>query len=202
MARYEDDYYRRSYRGFSLRPEPARDDSLDPNYHGGEYRGMRMGGGDPDQAAYGRYRLEHARDLGGQGGYRGIVDREWRRVPGTGTYEALRGYDRAYRGGPDRYEWRGFEAPRPGGGRDRGGEVVENGGVRGDNRYLHDYNANSPALRSGGAYDRSYGHAEGAPGSRPGEGPYDRDHFQRGANRYGGYSSGGFGEGWLPKHHP
>lgn len=208
MARYEDDYHWRSHRGFSMRPEPVRGDSLDPNYRGGEYRGMRMGEGYDDHAAYGdqaeygRYRLDHARDLGGQGGYGGIGHREWRRRPDTGTYEPVRGYDRPYGGGPDRYERQGFEPPRGGRGYDRGQRVVENGGVRGDNRYLRGYNADSAALRHGGAYDRSYGHAGGAPRERPGAGPYDRDHFQRDANRYGGYSSGGFSEGWLPKHHP
>ncbi|HEX2191044.1 MAG TPA: hypothetical protein VHG51_19200 [Longimicrobiaceae bacterium] len=201
MARYEDDDYWRSYGGFSLRPEPVRGDSLDPNYRGGEYRGMRMEQGYPDQAAYGRYRAHHAGDLGGQGGYDGIGDVDWRRRP-DGTYEPVRGYDRTYRGAPGRYERQGFDPPRAGRGYDRGHRVVEDGGVRGDNRYLHDYNAHSPAFRTGRGYDRSYGHAEGARGDRPGRGPYDRDHFQRDANRYGGYSSGGFGERWLPKHHP
>ncbi|HEX2094130.1 MAG TPA: hypothetical protein VHG28_17130, partial [Longimicrobiaceae bacterium] len=65
MARYEDDYYGKSYRGFSLRPEPIGEDSLDPNYRGG-YRGMRMQDGYGGQAAYGRYRARHAGDLGGE----------------------------------------------------------------------------------------------------------------------------------------
>jgi hypothetical protein len=205
MARYEDDYHWRSYRGFSMRPEPARGSSLDPNYAGGEYRGMRMEGGGPDQAAYGRWRLDHARDLGGSGGFRGYEDRQWRLRGDTGTYEPVRGgaqrYDRDHdpRG---EHAWRGYEVPRSGRGYDRGQRTVEDGGVRGDNRYLRQYNAASPALRGGQAYDRSYGHAGGEPGRRPGQGPYDRDDFQRGANRYGGYSSGGFGERWLPKSHP
>lgn len=186
MARYEDDYRQNTYRGFSLRPETNRGDSPDPNHRGGEYRGMRMGEGSPEQAAYGRYRLDHARDLGGEGGYRGIAGRSWRLRADTGTYEPVRGYDRPPRGD------RGYDR----------GQRVEDGGVRGDNRYLRDFNAESPALRHGRAYDRSYGHAGGEPGGRPGSGPYDRDHFQRGANRYGGYSSGGFREGRLPKHHP
>jgi hypothetical protein len=185
MARYEDDYRGRSYRGFSMRPEPARGSSLDPNYGGGEYRGMRMEGGRPDQAAYGRWRLDHARDLGGSGGFRGYGDRQWELRGDTGTYEPVRGSAR----GPER-------------GYDRGRRTVEDGGVRGDNRYLRQYNAASPALRGGQAYDRSYGHAGGEPGRRPGRGPYDRDDFQRGANRYGGYSSGGFGERWLPRSRP
>ncbi|HEU0079690.1 MAG TPA: hypothetical protein VFQ76_18675 [Longimicrobiaceae bacterium] len=204
MARYEDDYHRRSYRGFSMRPEPARGDSLDPNYRGGEYRGMRMEGGQPEQAAYGRWRLDHARDLGGSGGFQGYEDREWRLRRDTGTYEPVpgggprpgRGYDA--RGGSGR----GYEPPLSGRGYDRGQRTVENGGVRGDNRYLRQYNAASPALRGAQAYDRSYGHAGGEPGGRPGQGPRDRDGFQRDANRYGGYSSGGFGERWLPKSHP
>jgi hypothetical protein len=210
MANYEDDYHWKSYRGFSMRPEPVRGESLDPNYRGGDYQGMRMGGGQPNQAAYGRYRLDHAGDLGGNGGFQGYEDREWRLRPDTGTYESVPGrvqrYDRGYdpRG---EYNWRGYEPPVQGGrGYDRGlrggGRIVEDGGVQGDNRYLRQYNAASPALRGGQAYDRSYGHAEGAPGRRPGQGPYDRDDYQRSANRYGGYSSGGFGERWLPKNHP
>ncbi len=210
MARYEDDYHWRSYRGFSMRPEPVRGESLDPNYRGGDYQGMRMAGGQPNQAAYGRYRLDHAGDLGGNGGFQGYEDREWRLRPDTGTYEPVPGrvqrYDRGYdpRG---EYNWRGYEPPVQGGrGYDRGlrggGRIVEDGGVQGDNRYLRQYNAASPALRGGQAYDRSYGHAEGAPGRRPGQGPYDRDVYQRSANRYGGYSSGGFGERWLPNTQP
>lgn len=197
MARYEDDYHWRSYRGFSMRPEPARGSSLDPNYGGGGYRGMRMEGGGPDQAAYGRWRLDHARDLGGSGGFRGYGDRPWRLHGETGTYEPARGP-----GPRDESGWRGYEVPRSGRGYDRGRRTVEDGGVRGDNRYLRQYNAASPALRGGQAYDRSYGRAGGEPGRRPGQDPYDRDHFQRGANRYGGYGSGGFGERWLPKSHP
>jgi hypothetical protein len=204
MARYEDDYGRGSYGGFSMRPEPIRGRSLDPNYSGGEYRGMRMGSGYGEheayggQAEYGRFRRDHADELGGFGGYAGVENHEWRLRRATGTYEPVRsagrGYDRGYSrpGGYDA-QLRGTE-----GGRQR---VVEDGGIRGDNRYLHDFNENSPALRHGGAYDRSFGHAEGAPRRRPGESPYDRDRFQRDANRYGGYSSGGFGERWLPKHH-
>lgn len=211
MARYEDDYSRRSFRGFSMRPQSVRGDSLDPNYRGGEYHGMRMGGGGPGQAAYGAYRLRNAADLGGSGGFEGTEHREWRLREDTGTYEPVRGrggvrYDRDDRDdrGPLREPvWRGYEVPLHSAGRgyDRGGRVVEDGGVRGDNRYLRDYNANSPALRGGHAYDRSYGRAGGEPGRRPGPGPYDRDRFQRDANRYGGYSSGGFGERWLPKSH-
>ncbi len=210
MARYEDDYHRRSYRGFSMRPEPVRESSLDPNYRGGDYRGMRMEGGRPEQAAYGRWRLDHARDLGGSGGFRGYEDREWRLRRDTGTYEPVPGrgrggYDRGYDARGE-YAPRGYEPPLPGRGYDRGlrggGRIVEDGGVHGDNRYLRQYNAASPALRGGQAYDRSYGHASGEPGGSPGRGPYDRDRFQRDANRYGGYSSGGFGERWLPKSHP
>ncbi|HEV2149104.1 MAG TPA: hypothetical protein VGR37_16980 [Longimicrobiaceae bacterium] len=209
MARYEDDYHRRSYRGFSMRPEPIRGRSLDPNYSGGEYRGMRMGNGYGaheaygGQAEYGRYRLDNADDLGGFGGYDGIEDRNWRLRRDTGTYEPVRGagrgYDRQY-SGPDEFNWRGHDVQlrgRGAGGRQR----VEDGGVRADNRYLHQFNENSPAFRHGGAYDRNFGHAEGAPRRSPGDGPYDRDHFRRDANRYGGKSSGGFAEQWLPKHH-
>lgn len=201
MARYEDDYYRRSYRGFSMRPQPVRGDSLDPNYAGGEYHGNRMDSGYGWQAAYGRHRLNHAQDLGRFGGYDGIEHRDWRLLGDSGTYEPVRGYDRGYRHRDEEY-WHGYEVPNPRRGYDRDQRVVEDGGVRRDNRYLHDYNADSPAFRYGGAYDRSFGHAEGAPGRRPGEGPYGDDRFERDANRYGGKSSGGFTERWLPKHHP
>ncbi|MBV9774580.1 MAG: hypothetical protein JO040_11555 [Gemmatimonadetes bacterium] len=202
MARYDEDNRRRSFRGFSLRPEEIRGESLDPNYSGGEYRGMRMGQGYEGQAAYGRYRQDHARDLGGNGGYQGRrPPQEYDPRDGTYRRSLPRGYDQQYESWG---RWQGYD-PGVQRGYDREQRIVENGGVRPDNCYLHDYNANSPVFRQGmggSPYDRSYGYAGGEPGGRPGNGPYDRDHHQRDANRYGGYSSGGFGEGWLPNHRP
>ncbi len=160
MSRYADEYYWRSYRGFSLRPEPVRGDSLDPNYHGGEYRGMRMRQGYAEQAPYGLQRIDSADDLGGFGGYEGIEHREWRLHPDTGTYEPVRGHARDYdRGYRDLPVWHGHEVPLSGRrhGRDR---WVEDGGVPWDRSYLRDYNTNSPALRGWPPYDRD-------PGDRP-----------------------------------
>lgn len=201
MPRYEDDYRGGSFRGFSMRPEPIERDSMDPNYRGG-YQGMRMNPGAGGQAAYGRYRQLRERDLGGSGGFRG-EEPPTRYDPRTGTYHrgGTGGYDRDYAGARERGGWHGYD-PGPRRGYDRDARIVENGGVRGDNRYLRQYNSESPTLRGGGAYDRGYGRAEGSPGGGPGRGPYDRDMHQRDANRYGGYSSGGFGERWLPGPRP
>lgn len=203
MARYDEDHRWRSYRGFSMRPERMEGESLDPNYRGGEYQGMRMDKGYAGQAAYGRYRQDHARDLGEYGGYRGMQPpQEYNPRDGTYRRGMPRGYDRQYEGWG---RWQGYD-PTPQRGYDRGQRIVQNGGVRPDNRHLQDYNTNSPVFRQGmggSPYDRNYGYAGGEPGGpRPGGGPYDRDHHQRDANRYGGYSSGGFGERYLPNHRP
>lgn len=129
----------------------------------GGYQGMRMGGG-PNQAEYGRYRMRHPGDFQGSGGYQG----------GYGAYYTGEGgrYAADYRP-----EWHG-------------------GGLR-DPRYdrglMHDFNANSPMLRSyRGRYGRDMErprHAGEAPGST------HQGYDPRYANR--GVSSSGFSEGWA-----
>lgn len=60
---------------------PARGRSLDPNYRGGWYRGERMRGEGPGHSApYGAYRLRHADDLGGHGGFYGLYGARQERV--------------------------------------------------------------------------------------------------------------------------
>lgn len=55
--------------------------ALDPNYRGGWYRGERMRGEAPGpSAAYGAYRLRHADDLGGHGGFYGLYGARQERV--------------------------------------------------------------------------------------------------------------------------
>lgn len=176
--------YRELRRGFSMRPYRG-EGRLDPNYHDGEYFGERLDAGYEGQAAYGRHRLRHAGDLGGFGGF-------------SGRYDAGRGYmdeDGVFQ---DPFDAR--EEARAGGVRHpyHPRDFFGGGGrVSRDMRYLEDYNAYSPALRRG--YDRSFGYAEG--GGRPNAGGRQRgeDVHPRDPNRYGGYSTGGFSEPWLPK---
>lgn len=185
MARYEDDFWE-ARRGFSMRPRrgPSR---LDPNYRDGEYYGERFDAGYPGQARYGRHRMEHANDLGRYGGF-------------DGRYDAGEGYMDEHGIFRDPFdEGAGHQAGlrHPYSERDfyRSG-----GGVRRDMGYLEDFNSHSPALHGGNRYDRDFGHAGGEPGGpRRGHTPYDRDHFARAENRYGGYNSAGFAEPWLQR---
>lgn len=155
MARYYDDF-----QGIIGHDLPGR--GMDPNYRGA-YRGMRMGG-DRYQAAYGRYRLSHADDFGGSGGFRGRY----------GVHPAPRG------GWPARQGRELFEQGRGGGGvRD----------LRYDRELLHEFNANSPSLERGGRYDR--GHLQPLP---RGAAPWSRGRGQMGYSNRGmsdaGYSEG------------
>lgn len=92
MARYEHDF-------MGIPADFGQDwgnrpGGLDPNYRDA-YRGQPMRTDDPRRAPYGRYRLRHQEDLGGQGGFGGEYgprgyDRDLR-------LEASRGYDREHR---------------------------------------------------------------------------------------------------------
>lgn len=171
MARYVDDY-----RGIIGHDTAAR--GMDPNYSGG-YRGMRMGGSGY-QAAYGRYRLEHAEDFGGSGGFRGRSGPA--SLAGGGRTRAPHGVAR--------YD-REMEARRAHG-YDSG---WESGGVR-DLRYdrdlLREFNANSPGLRTGGRYDRE--HVRRLP---HGVAPWSRGrgNWEEYSNR--GLTDAGYSEGWA-----
>ncbi|MDB4950752.1 MAG: hypothetical protein JWM27_3401 [Gemmatimonadetes bacterium] len=211
--RYGRDYgydagYRRAVgvydRGISPAPYYVRD-TLDPNYRGGAYGGMRMSPGMPGQASYGWYRAMHGRDLGDAGGYEGRWGQGWSGRPdfgGQGLYhdEFGRAREQAWARNRDvGMQW-GRPAGRFAGGRGQGWPRYDadhhgpwDGGVRGDVRYLHQYNENSPAFRYGAEGDRGYGRAErprtggGMEAARPRE------------NTYGGRNAGGFGDMQLPR---
>jgi hypothetical protein len=128
-------------RGYPMNPSWERDHA-DPNWSAGAYHGLRMTLGGR-QAAYGFHRLARQADLLGYGGFQGVYDE------GAGRFEG--GVFRHPRMGP---------AARPA--RLSAGDTaagVENGGVRGDNRYLRQYNAASAALTGDGAGGRGFGHA-------------------------------------------
>ena len=158
MARYVDDF-----QGIIGHDLPGR--GMDPNYRGA-YGGMRMAGGGY-QAAYGRYRLGHAEDFGGSGGFRG------RYGGATGP-----GIGRPRGGGPGRYD------------REWSGGGVRN--IRYDRELLHEFNANSPALRRGGRYDMEH--------LRPlprGVAPWSRGRGERPDYSNRGVSDAGYSEGWA-----
>jgi hypothetical protein len=77
-------------------------------------------------------------------------------------------------------------------------------GVRYDDAYLHDYNANSMALRSGRPQrgpmpQRRFGRPEEVSRGRP---THETDasrnlRYDQGFGRYVGYNSGGFSEPWV-----
>lgn len=169
MARYVDDY--RGIIGHHTAPA-----GMDPNY-GGRYRGMRMDGSGY-QAAYGRYRLEHAEDFGGSGGFRGRS--AWAPVSGGGR-----------RGGTPA----GARYARELEGAGRYDTGWGTGGVR-DLRYdrelLREFNANSPALQRGGRYDRE--HLRRLP---RGVAPWSRarGNWEEYSNR--GVTDAGYSEGWA-----
>jgi hypothetical protein len=173
MKRYDDPYFR----GYPMGPQwgsPHRD----PNWHDGEYHGHRMEGSHR-QGAYGFHRQQHERDLQGYGGFDGIYDE------GTGHYNAGGQFDHPYFHGQMQHP-----RSRPQG-YDAGFRQGQGGGVRGDTRFLRQYNANSPELRGGGGYDRGFGWAPHGPrdGSFTNPGLRGRQTNERG---YAGYNRGGF----------
>lgn len=175
--RHYDDPYRR---GYPMGPEWGRPHPQDPNWADGEYHGMRMRR-QPGHGAYGLHRLTHEHDLQGYGGFDGIYDE------GPGTYDPQGVYHHPYFRGRLQHG-RSAEVTR--GGYDAVFRHVENGGVRGDTRYLRQYNSDSPALRGRGGYDRGYGWAPagGREGGLARPGPNGRTN-ERG---YAGYNRGGF----------
>lgn len=184
MTRYDRDF---GPRGLNMGPHWGNRDDPDPNWRGGHYHGMRMDPSGRYQAAYGRYRQDHARDLGGYGGFDGRHDSGPGRWDREGLYhdpfDEERHHHRYGAYGPRRPVSRPYDRP-----------YREDGGVRGDNRYLRQYNAHSPELRRG--YDRGYGYAEG-PDAPPMRGVDARGGRTR-EREYGGYNTGGFSDGKYP----
>jgi hypothetical protein len=173
MKRYDDPYFR----GYPMGPEWGRPHPMDPNWGDGEYHGNRMGGS-PRQGAYGVHRQVHQHDLEGYGGFDGIYDE------GPGTYNREGQFEHPYFHGRMQHPH-----SRPVRGYDTG---MLDGGVRGDTRFLRQYNAQSPGLRNGG-YDRGYGWA---PSSRQ-EGDLTHPELRgRGTDErgYPGYNRGGFAQ--------
>jgi hypothetical protein len=173
MKRYDDPYFG----GYPMGPQwgtPHRD----PNWHDGEYHGHRMDG-NHRQGAYGFHRQQHQDDLQGYGGFNGIYDE------GTGRYNAGGQFDHPYFHGQMQHT-----RSRPQG-YDAGFRQGQGGGVRGDTRFLRQYNANSPALQGRGGYDRGFGWAPHGPREGGFTNPElrGRDTHERG---YAGYNRGGF----------
>lgn len=176
MKRYDDPYAR----GYPMGPEWGRPHTMDPNWADGEYHGQRMGWGHRE-GAYGYHRQMHQHDLQGYGGFNGIYDE------GTGSYNRDGQFEHPYFRGQMQHR-----SSRPMmHGYDAGMRHVENGGVRHDARFVRQYNANSPGLRTGGGYDRGYGWAPHGPrdGTFTNPGPRGRPTDERG---YAGYNRGGF----------
>lgn len=172
MARYEDDFFRDSFRGF---PPPRRDAGrgMDPNYGRRGYRGERMEPGDRYHAAYGRYRARHTQELSGYARY----DQEMR----------LRGYDRDFRQERD-----------PGFGREREDGVRYDSEYLRDFNANSTALRYGPARR-GPVPRRSFGKPEEVNRGRP---THRTDasrnlRYDDGFARYTGYNSGGFAEPWV-----
>lgn len=184
MARFPEDPYRR---GYPMGPEWGELHSMDPNWRGGGYSGQRMDWRH-GQAAYGFHRQTRERDLQGYGGFDGIYDE------GPGRYNAEGQYEHPYFHG--RMQHPSSAPMRRGYDYDAGMRPREgDGGVRGDARFVRQYNAHSPALRQGGGYDRGYGWAPSGP-REGGFGPGVRGRTdERG---YAGYNRGGFAPGQGP----
>jgi hypothetical protein len=216
MARYDRDHgygndYRQvrrepgfSQRGISPSPHWEPGGTLDPNYRGGEYQGMRMRPGMPGQGAYGWYRASHARDLGADGGWEGRYGERYGHGQGR--------FDRGgiYREDFERERHQAWQANRDAGsfGGPRDGAMVPrngwprydaehrgpfDGGVHQDVGHLRQLNANSVAFRHGSAGDRGFGWAE-HPQQGGGAGR------ERGPeNRYDGQNAGGYAEMHRPR---
>jgi hypothetical protein len=167
-------------RGFSMEPGWDRNQP-DPNWSGGEYHGMRMRPGGR-QAAYGFHRLTHESDLRGYGGFFGLYDE------GPGKFDAAGTFHHHRLGGARRGTKR-LLGSRAAGLDDR--SRVEDGGVRADNRYLRQYNAESSMLKDGREQELGYGHAPsgGRDGVLTDSGRRERATDERGKM---GYNQGGF----------
>ena len=171
MKRYDDPYFR----GYPMGPEWGRP-HRDPNWHDGEYHGNRMEWSHR-QGAYGFHRQQHEHDLQGHGGFDGIYDE------GSGWYNREGQFDHSSFHGQTQHP---RSRPR---GYDDGMRHLEDGGVRGDARYLRQYNAQSPGL-DGGSHGRGFGWAPAGPreaGFTPGLPGRETDE-----RRYAGYNRGGF----------
>jgi hypothetical protein len=162
--------------GFPLEPGWERDQP-DPNWSAGQYHGMRMRPSGR-QAAYGLHRLSRERDLLGHGGFHGLYGRGAGRYAADGTFrhpaleaEPQRGLRLPARGAAERATSEGAR--------------VEDGGVRGDNRYLRQYNAESAELRER-PEGRAYGHAPagGVDGRLTGKESRERGTDERGHAGY------------------
>lgn len=176
MRRYHDPYLRE----YPMGPEWGRPHPLDPNWRDGEYHGMRMEYSHR-HGAYGFHRRTHEDDLLGYGGFDGLYDE------GPGAFDREGMYRHPYFRGRVTHGHSGHVTHA---GYDAEFRHVEDGGVRGDVRYLRQYNAESPMLR-GGRYDRGYGWAPAGPG----EGGLTRPDLRRAhidEQRYAGYNTGGF----------
>jgi hypothetical protein len=195
-----------SEREITVAPQPYPGETLDPNYRGGAYGGMRGQPGFPGQASYGWYRAMHERDLGDSGGFQGRYGPRYEFGRGEfdrrGLYHDEFGRERldAWEHNRDVGMMRG-EPMDAGEGGPRAGQGWPrydadhrgpwDGGVRHDMRFVRQYNAYSPTLERG--YDRGYGWAEHPrQGGGAGMGP------SRG-NEYGGRNTGGFSELHRPR---
>ena len=180
MKRYDDPFFR----GYPMGPEWGRPHPMDPNWSDGEYHGNRMDGSHR-QGAYGAHRQVREQDLQGYGGFDGIYDE------GPGTYNREGQFEHPYFQG--RMQHPRSRPVRHG--YDAGLRYVQDGGVRNDTRFLRQYNAQSPGLRSG--YDRGYGWAPAGrhEGGLTSPGLRGRETDERG---YAGYNRGGFAQGQGP----
>jgi hypothetical protein len=202
MRHYDDPYFS----GYPMGPQWGRPHPMDPNWSDGEYHGNRMDWSHR-QGAYGFHRQAREHDLQGYGGFDGIYDQgpgtynaegqfqhpyfQGRTQPPRGRGTASHGrYDAGMRG---RYDagMRGRYDAGMRGGYGAGPQHGTNGGVRGDTRFLRQYNAGSPGLRGG--YDRGYGWAPGGPreGGLTNPQMRGRETNERG---YAGYNRGGFAQ--------
>lgn len=175
MRRLPEDPYRR---GYPMGPEWGERHAMDPNWRDGDYHGQRMEWRH-GEGAYGFHRQTRERDLQGYGGFDGIYDE------GPGAYNREGQYEHPFFQGRMSHP---RSAPR---GDDAGMQHPEaGGGVRGDARFVRQYNAHSPALRQGGGYDRGYGWAPTGPREGDFVNPAMRGRpDERG---YAGYNRGGF----------
>lgn len=164
-------YHRYEVGGMEMGHLPRRRPmGMDPNYRGGVYRGQRMREQD-DHAAYGRYRREHADELGPYGGFAG-------RATGAGR---LRDPGPMRPSGP-------AGPPRPPYG-------------TGGRRYGRDYGGGYGADFRRTGYDRGPGpRLERAAAERFRMRSFDAargPRYDRAFHRYAGYRGTGFSEGYL-----